>query len=331
MLNFDKEKYLATERNALKNLVPKTEELVDAACKVGFSNVFYVGIGGTITYAWQMEEIVKSRSTLKLHVENAAELTTVGNKNLTKDSLVVIESASGDTKEVVTAVEYVHNIGAKVLGFIEKPESPLAKMVDYLVINEGGTFYYWYTVTLRLMYNAGDFPEYPKFRKEMELLPEVLLDVLVKGDPKAEAYAEAYKDEPLQYLVGSGNLWGWAYCYAMCIMEEMQWMRTKSISAADFFHGTLEVIERDTCMVLFKGEDESRPLMDRVENFLNTICNKITIFDTKDYALTGISPEFRGLISPFVMNAFCKRVSTHLEFQRKHPLAIRRYYRRLDY
>ena len=55
-------------------------------------------------------------------------------------------------------------------------------------------------------------------------------------------------------------MWGPTYSYAMCIMEEMQWMRTKSVTAGDFFHGTLEVIERDDTVLLFFGEDETLKL-----------------------------------------------------------------------
>lgn len=68
----------------------------------------------------------------------------------------------------------------------------------------------------------------------------------------------------------------------MCIMEEMQWMRTRPISAANFFHGTLEVIERDIPVILIKGEDKTRPEMDRVEKFVNTVSAKVTVFDTKN-------------------------------------------------
>ena len=144
-------------------------------------------------------------------------------------------------------------------------------------------------------------------------------------------FADKYCDSPLTYLVGSGNLEDWATCYGMCIMEEMQWMRTRPISAANFFHGTLEVIERDIPVILIKGEDKTRPEMDRVEKFVNTISANVTVFDTKDFELQGISDEFRGMLAPIVMRSAFQRVSTHLEHNRRHPLAIRRYYRRLDY
>ena len=93
----------------------------------------------------------------------------------------------------------------------------------------------------------------------------------------------------------------------------------------------LEVIERDIPVILIKGEDKTRPEMDRVEKFVNTISANVTVFDTKDFELQGISDEFRGMLAPIVMRSAFQRVSTHLEHNRRHPLAIRRYYRRLDY
>ncbi len=108
-------------------------------------------------------------------------------------------------------------------------------------------------------------------------------------------------------------------------------MRTRPISAANFFHGTLEVIERDIPVMLIKGEDMARPQMDRVEKFVNTISAKVFVFDTKKFKLDGISDEFRGMLSPIVMRSAFQRLNVHLEHCRRHPLAIRRYYRRLDY
>ena len=66
--------------------------------------IFYIGIGGTILYAGQMEHIVKEAgSTIPLILENAADFNWVGNPHFGKDSIVAIASISGDTKEVVEA------------------------------------------------------------------------------------------------------------------------------------------------------------------------------------------------------------------------------------
>ena len=320
MFNFDEAKIMQEHKNGL-GIVKLTEQAVDDVVKNGYKNIFYIGIGGTVLYANQMAHIVREEgSTIPLFVENAADFCVVDNPHFSKDSVVVIESISGDTKEVVAAVDKAHEIG-----------SPLYKKSDYLITAIGGGYYFWYTVTLRFMYHAGQFPQYEKFFEELKNMPENVVEIYKKADAKAAEYAEAYQDEPIQYLVGSGNLEDWAVCYGMCIMEEMQWMRTRPISASNFFHGTLEVIDRDTSVILIKGEDKTRPLMDRVENFVHKVSAEVTVFDSKDFELKGISDEFRGILCPIIMRSAFQRVSVHLEHNRRHPLEIRRYYRRMDY
>lgn len=63
-----------------------------------------------------------------------------------------------------------------------------------------------------------------------------------------------------------------------------------------------EIIEADTPVTLFMGEDEQRPLAERVARFLPKVCANYTIIDTKEFALKGISPEYRGTISHLVMH-----------------------------
>ena len=331
MFNFQEEAVREQQRNGI-GIIDQTQGYVDEVLKSPIDSVVFIGIGGTEFYANQMAAIVRERhSSLPLQVENAADLCVLGNPHITDKTLVVVESISGDTKELVEAVEYVRKAGAVVIGYVEKADSPLAKLVSHLVCTTGGGYHFWYTITLRLLNRRGEFEEYEEFMKEFRTIPEVIVSVYRQADKKAKTFAQSYCDEPIHYLVGSGNLEDWAYCYGMCIMEEMQWIRTRPVSASNFFHGTLEVIDRDTSVILIKGEDATRPLMDRVEKFVHTVCAKVTVFDTKEFVLEGISEKFRGLLSPLIMRSAFMRVSTHLEEARKHPLAIRRYYRKLDY
>ena len=331
MFNFD-ENRVRTEHTNGVNLIPEVEKIVDKICEEGYKNIFLFGIGGTLLYAGQIMHTIKQMGcTLPIYLENAQDFMYEGNANFTKDSVVVIASLSGHTVEVEAAVDKAHEIGARVIGYVEKLNTPLADKVDYLVNTFGGEYYWWYSVALRFMKNAGQFDIYDQFMTELKNMPENVVNVYKKADAQMEAYAKQYCDEPITYLVGSGNLEDWAVCYGMCIMEEMQWMRTRPISAANFFHGTLEVIERDIPVILIKGEDKTRPEMERVEKFVNRVSRKVTVFDTKEFELKGISDEFRGMLSPIVMRSAFMRLNVHLEECRKHPIDIRRYYKALDY
>ena len=192
MFNFNEEAVRKEHENGV-GIIAKTQEVVDQICKEGFKNIFYIGIGGTILYAGQMEHIVKEAgSTIPLILENAADFNWVGNPHFGKDSIVAIASISGDTKEVVEAVDKAHEVGAKVIGYVEKEGSPLYEKCDYVISTVGGEYYFWYTVTLRFMANAGQFPKYDQFMKEIVNMPENVVNIYKKSDEKAKEFADKY-------------------------------------------------------------------------------------------------------------------------------------------
>ena len=162
-------------------------------------------------------------------------------------------------------------------------------------------------------------------------LADALISVEQSLDSFAQEFAKKHCNDTLHYFVGAGNQWGSTYSYGMCYWEEMHWMATKTVSSGEFFHGTLEIISRDTPVTLFISEDASRPLSLRVAAFLPKICANYTIIDAAVYPLIGIKPQYRGFISHLVTHAVTNRIDVHLEAINCHPMEIRRYYRCLEY
>ena len=90
-------------------------------------------------------------------------------------------------------------------------------------------------------------------------------------------------------------------------------------------------LEEDTSIMIFKGEDETRMLTERVENFAKKISKKVKVIDTKEYEAEGIAEKYRGDLSPAFLEAYLGRLTAHLEDATGHSLDIRRYYRVMDY
>ncbi|MCB2139992.1 MAG: sugar isomerase, partial [Rhodobacteraceae bacterium] len=109
------------------------------------------------------------------------------------------------------------------------------------------------------------------------------------------------------------------------------WIRTRPVHASDFFHGTLELVEKGVSVVVFAGEDETRPLTDRVIAFAGNYTDKLTVIDTRDLPTSGLSADLRALLAPALMATVLERLSAHLEVIRDHPLTTRRYYKRVAY
>lgn len=331
MINFDEGKKVDSVNGALK-LRPQIEDIVDGLCEAGYRNICWMGIGGTWASAMQATVHMKELSAIETWAENAAEYLTTGNRRIGEGTVVVTSSVTGSTIEVVKAIAKAQEAGAKVIGFIDRPETELAKMVDYEIAYDENEQLKFFMVADRFMKNAGEFDGYDRQYEEFDShLARALVEVEKKADPFAAQFAKDHCEDPLHYFVGAGNQWGATYSYAMCYWEEQLWIKTKSITAGEFFHGMFEVVTKETPVTVFLGEDSQRPLSERVANFLPRICGNYTFIDTKDYELDGISEEFRGNISHLVMHAVNNRIDVHMEIETRHPMDIRRYYRCLDY
>ena len=165
----------------------------------------------------------------------------------------------------------------------------------------------------------------------MAALPALLLEVKRQFEPEAARHAQRLADHDYHIISSAGGSWPEAHYYGMCILEEMQWIRTRPVHAAHFFHGTLELVEKGVHVLLLKGEDGARSLVERVEKFCREYTDLLTILDTKSFALPGISADTRALLSPVLLATVLERVSAHLEVIRDHPLTTRRYYKRVAY
>ena len=337
MLKFDAQKQLDSVNGALA-LRGQIEKVVDEIQTTGFDTIYFFGIGGTWASCLQVEVYMRGKSAVSVAVENAAEFIVTGNRRFTDRSVVIFSSVTGSTKEIVGAVDKAKALGARVFGFVDAEGAPIVQKCDWCISYPANEQLKFFMVANRLMYNNGEFADYDRYNSEMEAyLAQALVDAAVQADPWAEKFArEKYAflqkhPEMPHYFVGSGVQWGATYSYGMCYWEEQLWIRTRTVACQEFFHGMFEIVDANTPVTLFMGEDEQRPLAERVAAFLPKVCRNYVIIDTKDYALKGISPEFRGSISHLVMRAVNSRVEVHMEKELCHPLDIRRYYRQFEY
>lgn len=338
MFNFDVPRYekVVTEAIALR---PQIEKAVDEVCSNGYSNIFFIGCGGTYAHSLPMKFWLDTTTDkIETYSVIAAEFLAAGHKRFSKDSICVFSTRSGNTKEIVEAAKYCKEAGARTMVYVSNDDTPVCEFADYKFFSFAeddclceAIYTYMITLLSRFLKNAGEFDQYTEFMDQYGQIVPYLVKAKELYEERCAKMAKEHKDTDYHMVVGSGMLWGEAYDYAMCILEEMQWIKTKSIHAAEYFHGTLELVEEDTSLILFYGEDETRPLMDRVMNFSKKVTKVINVFDTKEVELPFTESLYRKIVSPLVMYAITERLSCHLEAERNHPLTTRRYYRQMEY
>lgn len=339
MLNFDNDRFRSIQGGVIELAQPLRRTIVELL-EGGAQNLFFLGAGGAGVLMLPAAQLLGRRSAFPVKLVHAAEVVATDDVNLGAGSIVVIPSLSGTTKEAVQVLEFAQSKGAKVIALTGHENTPVAEQADFNFTNfaeddTSSEMFYLLSliVVLAILDKRGELgePGFDQIVSELKLLPELLVSVKESFEPRAAELAAAYKDEPYHIITGAGSAWTEAWYYGTCILEEMQWIRTRPVHASDFFHGTLELVERDVSVLLFKSEDDARPLADRVEKFVPTVSDKLQVIDPANFDLPGVSPAVRALISPVLLATALERLSAHLELLRDHPLTTRRYYRRIDY
>ena len=179
--NFDVEKYLKEGAQSYGKR-EEIENLVDKLSKTDYDNVVLLGIGGTWAEWYPVVEVAKYYSDLPIYLENAGEFLVKKNKRyLSKKSLVFTSSASGNTKEIVKAIELCKDMGIDVYGFTKDNTTPLATLLTDPIYNPCGdcedSYLLYYFTILRLLYNRGEFPKYERWADQMGNIHKNLLRI----------------------------------------------------------------------------------------------------------------------------------------------------------
>jgi fructoselysine 6-phosphate deglycase len=337
-------KPLSTERRAGIDIVlarrPDIEALADRVVSAGLRNVFLTGSGGgLLTHTPAHYLLERGTAAFPAFAYSANELIYREPVALGAGSLVLVASNTGTTPEVVEVAKLARERGATVVSYTRKPDSPLAEASDEAYANEDETgigdpkqFAEALTV-LAILRATGDLAasDYDAHVQALEVLPDALVDAVREGEDLNHDIAEALKDEPIIYVLGSGPNVGAAYCLSMCYLQEMQWMHAAHFEAAEFLHGAMEVVTDETAVILYLGEEATRPIDERAKRFLERYTKQGWFVDARDFTLPGIAPAMRPFASTHVLFAMQTRLSEHFEAARGHDLKNRRYMFKVDY
>lgn len=260
MVSFDEQKLLAASER-IYGRRGEIEAMADDACSRGISNILLSSSGGSQAMLDPFAYLIDACSSLPVRSVLSAELVLTGCSMLDSNSLAIMSSKSGDTPETVAAARWLKERGCRIFAIVGKPESPLEELSDWCFVYGDGRpqELVAYLFLGRILQKLGGFDRYDAFADDLSSLGPALNSVRRQFDDRAIEYCRLYHAEPYHVWVASGDLWPVCYAYAMCVLEESQWIRTKSVSSPEFFHGTFELLEPGVPLTLLVGEGAARP------------------------------------------------------------------------
>lgn len=180
-----------------------------------------------------------------------------------KGTLVVAVSQSGETADLLYAVDKAKKRGATVLGIVNVMGSTLMRIADhYLLINAGpeicvlATKSYTSQLALLLLIAYATVGKLESGRDQLRKISDRVGD-LIDNMEYIETLAQKLKDKNHMFLIGRGVSYATALEAALKI-KEVTYIHAEGLAGGELKHGTLALIEEGTPCVVFAPDDETR-------------------------------------------------------------------------
>ena len=319
--------------------VKQLNEALEAVKGHEIENVYFVACGGSKAIFDPAQYIFDLESKVPAFVYSANEFIHRCPKGLGEKSLVVSCSHSGNTPETVRATALAGEKGALTISFAFKTESPLWEATQHGISyawgpesnagdnNNGMLFRLVFGILNVLQPNE----KYERAIRCCDALHEVFEANKAKFASRAEAFGARYKRTLLIYTMSSGPCYGVAYSFAICLLQEMQWVHAAAIHSGEYFHGPFEITDYDVPFIIIKNSGETRPLDERAAAFCEKYSNEVIMIDCDEFDMTGIDDDLKTYFCVLVAGAVLRSYADALSDHRGHPLSVRRYMWRMEY
>ncbi|MET4638092.1 SIS domain-containing protein [Mycetocola sp. 2940] len=289
------------------------------------TRVFWVGAGGSLVGLQAAQYVMDRDSLIPSVAINSDEFYFRAPASVGPDSLVVVLSGTGNTPETVRAAEWATSRGASVAAVTLKQDGPLAQTVETAFVSQSGEGNQIVLQLLALAILRREGADVTGRLDALRALPAAI-DAAIEGfEGQAAQIAEDMKDVPVTYLIASGPLVGPGNTFTSCFLQEMQWMHAATINADEFFQGPFEVFDAETRSIVFLGEDETRPMAERAQRFLDQYSGQTHYVDSRDLDLPGVPADQRAFVAPVVFYTLMFRLAAHYAAVRGYALEGRRY------
>lgn len=284
----------------LKEKSPMIKELAKQAVDQKVNHIYWVGCGNSWVNLFSGKYLMDKYTDIPTDVFVSYDFIWRNPKNLDENSWVFLASFSGATEDTAGALRFAKAHKARTIVLVDKADSYMGKEADVVIDYNSKALYILplaaaYLFALEVAKLQGS-KEVQPIIDGLYKMPALLSKQYVDEEEKAKTLAAKYRNEHMFYTLSSGPLWGIGYKFGLTVFMENMRVHGSFMDATEFRHGPAEMLDREKATaIILLGTDESRPLVERVRDILDTNGATTIVFDAADYP--GIHP----LLSPFVL------------------------------
>lgn len=332
---FDKNEFLTNYNSAVKEL-DHVDEVLAKLRKKDIKNIFFTGCGGSYTKFVNLRPLMFKKLPIPFVVTTPEELCDLYHDDITNDSLILAGTKTGETTELVEAIEKIRKDFPKstIISFIGDENSTLEKesLIDERIksfdtdanLIELG----WFLINFAQESDNKTKESQKQQLKEMAQNVAEGIEALV---PAALDHVNNTDINQMQMWVGSGNIWGEVCCFANYLMEEIQHIKAQAINSGEFFHGPFEIIDNNQSVSVVVNSNSNRQEDMRVVNFVKQFAKNPLIIDMKAFKLNEFDSDLQVFIEAYALNHYFDTLFNMYSIKTGRSAQTRRYYRLLDY
>ncbi|MBI3307769.1 MAG: glutamine--fructose-6-phosphate transaminase (isomerizing) [Candidatus Melainabacteria bacterium] len=253
--------------NFSKDFLDNIDRILILAC----GTAYHAGLVG--------KHVIENITAKPVEVQLASEFLNT-KALLTKKSLVIGISQSGETADTIAAVKKALDTGATLLGITNRPDSALADLAkDHLIISHAGlevsvcatkTFIAQMTVLyLFALYVAESLGKEDKkiflLKQELRMVPQLIDQTITRGERYQEQVLK-YADKPDFVFIGRGINYPIALEAALKL-KELSYIHASGYAAGEMKHGPIAVLDPDVPVVsiVVPGDAYDRVFQNSIE------------------------------------------------------------------
>ncbi len=298
------------------------------------SVIYLVGCGGSL-YMFGAMAFLLEASPIPVIAVNSAEFVARHPAGLGPQALVIASSTHGTTHETAEAITFAREHGAPVLLVCQNDDNECARAAGGVVAHHNGVEakqVLLAAIAHEILSAQQAVPSWLPSPDVLRALGPVFRETNAVWDDQLTRIAAEIADAGHVFVVGSGPNEGAAETFAACYLMEMQNLIAVPSGGNDFLHGTHEMVEESTAVVVLVGEDHSRPIAERAATFTRTYSQHALVLDSTELPMDGVAPEHRGVVSALLFaSSVIARLAQHVEAATERPLISRKYMWKVDY
>ena len=297
----------------------------------GIKRVVWIGAGGSNGGNYPAQYFMEHEATVVVSSSFTSNEFVFATPSYVNESTLAVVVSMRGTAETIEAARVAKEHGAATIA-VYVDESDLTAVCDYkiqydsLALDEscmGRTnSAVVLAIAMELVQQTEGYAEYETAMVAFDLVDPIYRKAFDYCQPLAAAWAEQNADKPCINVMACGPLYGAAYVFSICNVQEMLQIDSCTINTCDFFHGPFEILDKRASLFQLVRAGRCRPADERGIAFTERYGGeRVYRLDAKELGLCDIkdsvSEYFNHLIfSPILNNVYMRALSavTHKDY-----------------